>query len=187
MDSQSNHHNITFLFTDIEGNTGLWSRFPEKMAAVLRRHDELIETIVEQHDGQVVRPRGEGDSRFIVFTYPLNALNAVVAAGEIQKALAAEPWPIPLPLRVRMALHTGDATQIDKDYYGADVNRCAGIRTLAYGGQTLLSAQTATLAQAALPPDLQLRDLQYHYLKGEAQPQQIFQLVVAGIPNEFLH
>ncbi|MFN8491789.1 MAG: adenylate/guanylate cyclase domain-containing protein [Caldilineaceae bacterium] len=186
MDSQSSHQNITFLFTDVEGNTGLWSKFPEKMAAVLRRHDELIETIAERHDGQVVRPRGEGDSRFIVFTYPLNALNAVVAAGEIQKALYDEPWPIPVPLRVRIALHTGDATQIDKDYYGPDVNRCAGIRAVACGGQTLLSAKTAQFVQVNLPPNLQLRNLHYHYLKGESQPQQIFQLVIPGIPNEFL-
>ena len=179
-------NDITFLFTDIEGNTGLWNKFPEKMAAVLMRHDELIETLVAKQGGDVVRPRGEGDSRFIVFKNPQNAVHAVLAAAEIQQALHDEPWPIPTPLRVRIALHTGDAAQIDQDYYGADVNRCAGLRTLTYGGQTLLSAKTAQLARTSLPPTLQLRDLHYHYLKGDAQPEQVFQLVVAGMPNEFL-
>jgi len=37
------------------------------MGAAVARHDALIEGAVAEHDGQVVRPRGEGDSRFAVF------------------------------------------------------------------------------------------------------------------------
>src|SRR3712207_3080035 len=95
---------VTFLFTDVQGSTRLWEEAPEATHAPLIRHDALIEALVAQHGGQVVRPRGEGDSRFAVFTH---ATYAVAAAAAIQHALFAEPWPTPTPLRVRMALHTG--------------------------------------------------------------------------------
>src|ERR687885_143912 len=97
---------VTFLFTDIEGSTTLWEQQPDAARAALVRHDALVEQIVAQHDGQMVRPRGEGDSRFAVFA---RATDAVAAAAALQQALYAEPWPTPTPLRVRMALHTGEA------------------------------------------------------------------------------
>src|ERR671938_1559741 len=97
---------VTFLFTDIQGSTALWEQHPEAARAALARHDALVEGIVAAHGGVVVRPRGEGDSRFAVFA---RATDAVLAATAIQQALHAEPWPAETPLRVRVALHTGEA------------------------------------------------------------------------------
>ena len=31
---------VTFLFTDLEGSTGLWEEHPDAMRATLARHDE---------------------------------------------------------------------------------------------------------------------------------------------------
>lgn len=81
---------VTFLFTDIEGSTTLWEQHRDAMRQALIRHDVLVEQIVAAHHGQVVRPRGEGDSRFAVFS---RATDAVAAAAAIQQALYAEPWP----------------------------------------------------------------------------------------------
>src|ERR687888_2243840 len=122
---------VTFLFTDVEGSTKLWERHPEPMRTALARHDQLIESLVDQHQGVVVRPRGEGDSRFAVFP---RASDAVAAAAAIQRALHEEPWPAEAPLRVRMAVHTGEADLRDGDYYGSAVNRCARLRAVACGG-----------------------------------------------------
>ena len=58
---------VTFLLTDIEGSTRLWEQSPEPMRRALVRHDATVENGVMQHHGVVVRPRGEGDSRFAVF------------------------------------------------------------------------------------------------------------------------
>ena len=113
---------VTFLFTDIEGSTALWEQHPDTMRQALIRHDALIEQIVAGHDGHVVRPRGEGDSRFAVIA---RATNAVAAASGPSATLYAEPWPTPTPLRVRMALHAGEADLREGDYYGSAVNRCA--------------------------------------------------------------
>src|SRR5215831_2914949 len=139
---------LTFLFTDVEGSSGPWETHPQATRAAMARHDAVLTTIVEQHDGVVVRPRGEGDSLFVVF---IRATDAVAAALAGQRALHAEDWGEVGPLRVRMALHTGEADLREGDYYGSAVNRCARIRGAGHGCQVLLSQTTADLVQAALP------------------------------------
>src|SRR5881628_669991 len=139
---------VTFLFTDVEGSTHLWERHPEQMRAALVQHDAIVEFLTERHHGQVVRPRGEGDSRFAVFA---RASDAVAAAAAIQQALHEELWPAETPLRVRMALHTGEADLREGDYYGSAVNRAARLRAIAHGGQTVLSLPTEALVRDTLP------------------------------------
>jgi class 3 adenylate cyclase len=173
---------ITFLFTDVESSTQLWERHPDTMRQALVRHDALVETCVARFEGIVVRPRGEGDSRFAVFT---RATDAVAAACALQQALHSEPWPTPTPLRVRMALHTGEADLRADDYYGPAVNRCARLRSSAHGGQTLLSAATWELVRDRLPPGAALRDLGEHGLKDIIRPEHIFQLVTPDVPADF--
>ena len=173
---------VTFLFTDIEGSTKLWEQFPDGMKASLARHDSLIEESVEDNSGVLVRPRGEGDSRFAVFP---RASEAVVAACAIGQALVVEPWETPSPLRVRMALHTGEADLRAGDYYGSAVNRCARLRALAHGGQILLSSVTAGLVRDGLPEGVSLRDLGEHRLKDLQHPEGVFQLLHPDLPADF--
>jgi transcriptional regulator with XRE-family HTH domain len=88
---------ITFLFTDIEGSTKMWESDSDTAHQVLIRHDELIEGLVAQHQGFIVRSRGEGDGRFAVFA---RATSAVAAAVEIQRAFFIESWLTPEPLLI---------------------------------------------------------------------------------------
>src|SRR5579859_5834208 len=173
---------ITFLFTDVEGSTRLWEAQPQAMRQVMARHDALLTAIFERHDGVVVRPRGEGDSLFCVF---VRASDAVAAALAGQRALAAEDWGEVGPLRVRMALHTGEADLREGDYYGAAVNRCARLRAAGHGGQVLLSAATARLVRETLPPGATLTELGRHRLRDLSEPEQVFQLAAAGLPETF--
>jgi predicted ATPase/class 3 adenylate cyclase len=173
---------VTFLLTDIEGSTRAWLRQPETMRIALERHDELIERIVAEHAGRVVRPRGEGDSRFAVFD---RASDALRAAAAVQLALVNEPWPMNEPLRVRMALHTGEASERDGDYYGPAVNHCARLRAAAHGEQVLVSDVTAVLGREAMPPGVALRDLGQHQLKDLEQSERVWQLLHAQLPAEF--
>src|SRR4249920_794277 len=96
---------VTFLFTDMEGSTKLWEAHPEAMKAALARHDALAAAIFTARDGVLVKSRGEGDSLFAVFEQAADALSA---AFSLQRALAAECWPPATPLRVRIALHSGE-------------------------------------------------------------------------------
>ena len=176
---------ITMLFTDIEGNSAHWERHPTAMRGALVRHDALVEECIARRGGHLVRARGEGDSHFAVFQ---RATDAVVAAVELQQALHDEPWPATTPLSVRIAVHTGEVEPRGGDYYGAAVNRGSRLRALARGGQTLLSGATYNLVRDHLAhalPDTELRDLGMRHLRGLTHPEQIFELVPAGLPATY--
>ncbi len=173
---------VTFLFTDVQDSTRLWEKYPTDMRVALKRHDEIIESLAQQHNGFVVRPRGEGDSRFVVFE---RAIDGVSAAAAIQRALHAEPWPEQTPMYVRMSLHTGDGEFRDGDYYGTAVNRCARLRGIAHGGQTVISKTTYQLAMGEISQMDEFLDLGEHPLKGMQEPERVFQLTGAGLPSEF--
>ncbi len=173
---------VTFLFTDIEGSTTLWERFPDAMPRAMLAHDTTIETIVAEAGGRVVRPRGEGDSRFAVF---VQADGAIRAAAAIQSALTGGRPDMPVRINVRIGIHTGAVDWRDGDYYGSTVNRCARIRGLAYGGQVLMSQATAELVRDSLPEGFELRDVGTHALKGLSRPETIFQLWIPGLDNVF--
>ena len=173
---------VTFLFTDIEGSTQLWEQAPEETMQALAQHDEIIERVVVNNRGVVVRPRGEGDSRFAVFE---QAGNAVAAAADIQKQFYAENWPTPRPLKVRMAMHTGKADLRMGDYYGSAVNRCARLRSIIHGGQTVLSQATWELVHDSLPAGVFLRDEGEHRLKDLTRPEYVYQLLFTDFSQDF--
>jgi predicted ATPase/class 3 adenylate cyclase len=175
---------VTFLFTDIEGSTTRWEQHQDAMRAALARHDVLLQAGITAHGGVVVTERGEGDSFFALFARPSEALAAACA---LQHALVAEPWPPEVaPLRVRMALHTGEAgLREGADYRGTAVNRCARLRAAAHGGQVLLSGATYELVRDHLPEGGSLRDLGEHRLKDLTRPEHIFQVLVPGLSADF--
>ncbi|MDQ6885618.1 MAG: adenylate/guanylate cyclase domain-containing protein, partial [Candidatus Dormibacteraeota bacterium] len=171
---------VTFLFTDIQGSTRLIQELGEGYAAVHTQHNELLRTAIEQHRGHELRT--EGDSFFAVFP---SAVDAVCAAAAGQRALEDQSWPAGVRLRVRMGLHTGEATVMGHDYVGLDVHRGARVAGAAHGGQVLVSEATRTLVEHALPQGMYLRDLGQHRLKDLARPERLYQLVAPGLPADF--
>jgi predicted ATPase/class 3 adenylate cyclase len=174
---------VTFLLTDIEGSTRLWETVPDAMVEALERHDRLLTEVIEGQGGVVVRSRGEGDSFFAVFH---SAIAAVEAAGACQLRLAHEAWPENVALRVRMALHTGEARAHDSDRIDhAPVNRCARVRAAAHGGQVLLTKTTRDLVGGRLGGGLGLKELGEFRLRDLAEPELIYQLTHADLPADF--
>ncbi len=51
---------VTFLFTDVEDSTRLWDDFPDAMQECLARHDEILRTAIDTHDGVIVKTTGDG-------------------------------------------------------------------------------------------------------------------------------
>jgi class 3 adenylate cyclase len=164
---------VTFLLTDIEGSTAAWEADAAAMAVALARHDELVEQVVTSRGGRLIKTRGEGDATFSVFERPSAA---AAAALELQDAIVHEPWALREPMRVRVALHTGEAELRDGDYFGRAVNRAARLRSLAAGGQILCSGATAELVIDSLPDDVVLADLGTRQLKNLARPEHVFEL-----------
>ncbi len=170
---------VTFVFTDIEGSTRNWEASEPAMRAALARHDDLLNQHLGEYGGQVLTERGEGDSFFAVFP---TASGAIAAALSMELAIGQEPWPDRAPIRVRVAIHTGESGQ---DHRGPDVNRCARLRSLAHGGQVLVSATTAALARDQLPVGASLRDLGQHRLRDLTTPERVFQLEHPALPASF--
>lgn len=173
---------VTFLMTDVENSTETWERAREEMRLAILRHDQLADDIIRHNSGVLLKHRGEGDSLFAVFS---KAEDALVAAVAIQIAFCEEPWPDGVKIRVRMALHTGAADLRDGDYYGPAVNRCARLRGIAHGGQTVLSGTAARLVREDLPCGVTLLDLGEHKLKNLQHPEHVFQVGHPDLPGDF--
>ncbi|MEX1124691.1 MAG: adenylate/guanylate cyclase domain-containing protein [Acidimicrobiia bacterium] len=173
---------VTFLFTDIEGSTRLVQGLGPRWVDLLEAHNDLMRAAIESNHGTVVKT--EGDSFFAVFG---SALDAALASGAAQDALATNAWPEDGRIRVRMGLHTGVAALGGADYVGLDVHRAARISDAAHGGQTVLSEPTAILVERDLPPSLTLHDLGKHRLKDLSEPETIFELVGRGRQEDFPH
>jgi class 3 adenylate cyclase len=164
---------LTFLLTDIEGSTAAWEADADAMAVALARHDELVEQVVTSRGGRLIKTRGEGDATFSVFERPSAA---AAAAIELQEAIGHEPWSLREPMRIRVALHTGEVELRDGDYFGRAVNRAARLRSLAVGGQILCSGATAELVIDSLRDDVVLTDLGMRQLRNLARPEHVFEL-----------
>ena len=169
-----------FLFTDIEASTRLWEEHPDQMAAALARHDSILRDAVERSGGRILKTTGDG--MIAVFDSVVDGLGAATRA---QKSLGCEAWGATGPLRVRMGVHTGETDDRDGDHFGPAMNRTARIMAAGHGGQVLLSAIAARLAEDRLTAGAKLRDLGAHRLKDLTLPEHLYQLVQDGLDSEF--
>jgi YVTN family beta-propeller protein len=171
---------VTFLFTDIEGSTRLLRQLRDEYAGVLADHNRLLRESFARYGGTEVDT--QGDAFFVVFP---RARDAIGAAVEAQRVLAAHAWPGSAAVRVRMGIHSGEAIVEDGRYVGFGVHRAARICAAAHGGQILLSTATRELAEDDLPVDVSLRDLGEHRLKDIERPERLFQLTADDLQGDF--
>ncbi|MGH2476937.1 MAG: adenylate/guanylate cyclase domain-containing protein [Candidatus Limnocylindrales bacterium] len=172
---------VTCLFSDIEGSTRIELALGTGPYRDIReRHRALLRAAFAAQGGY--EQSTEGDSFFVIFR---GAPEAVAAAADAQRAIAAEPWPDEGLVRVRMGLHTGEIESIGADVIGYAINRTARIAGVAYGGQVLLSDATRGLVADALPDGVTLRDLGEHRLKDLRAAERLAQLVIDGQQADF--
>ena len=165
---------LTFVFTDIEGSTDLAQEDPDQYREAIEEQARIIRRSTSEHGGTVVST--DGDSIFVVFTGPREAIAAV---AEWQRELAQ----LSNPIKVRVGIHTGEGVLGGDNYLGLDVNRAARIAAAGHGGQVLLSQATAALISHQLGADLTIRPLGIHWLKDLTQPEAIHQLLIAGLED----
>jgi WD40 repeat protein/class 3 adenylate cyclase len=168
---------VTFLFTDIEKSTRNWVEQSDAMALAIRRHNAVLQRVIEAHDGIVFKTIG--DSFCAVFADASDAAAAAVAA---QRVLRRE---VP-DLRVRMALHTGEPVKVDDDYFGLDLSRAHRLVMAGHGGQILLSRAAVERVQGALTDDAHLHLLGMHRLRDlPPPPEAIYQLQTSDLRRRF--
>ena len=137
---------VTFTMTDIEGSTRLFRELGETYPELLATHQALLRGAFINHGG--VEVGTEGDALFFAFADPAEA---VAACLEGQRALAGHRWPPGVEVRVRMGVHTSDATPIGQNYVDLAVHRVARISAGGHGGQVVLSEATAAAVEGRLP------------------------------------
>lgn len=170
---------VTFLFTDIEGSSRLWERFPVDMGPALARHDALLRSEIESHGGFVFKT--VGDAFCAAFGSPEECLGAVL---EAQRKLFAEDWGKVGPLRVRMGMHTGPAEFRNNDYFGGTLNRTARISSAGHGGQMLCSQIVADLLKEQIP-GVRFVSLGDFRLRNLNRIERIYQIHAPGLPDSF--
>jgi class 3 adenylate cyclase len=69
---------VTFLFTDIEGSTRRWETDAQAMRAALLKHDDVLRTSLEKHEGFLFSHTGDGV--VAAFTSPKSAVDAAIDA-----------------------------------------------------------------------------------------------------------
>ena len=171
---------VTFLFSDIEGSTRLWEDHPDLMSVALARHDGLARIVLEQHGGFLFKLTGDGFCA--AFPTPAQALEAAIAT---QIALLDEPWPHPIVMRVRMALHTGAAEFRDHDYFGQTLNRVSRLMAAANGGQILVSQATQDLLSDYPQRSWSFLSLGAHRLRDLSRAETVFQAEHERLEREF--
>ena len=173
---------LTFLFSDVEGSTALLRRLRDAYSSVMGDHERLLRSAWADAEGRELD--ADGDSFFVAFRRPRQAVDAAVAA---QRALAGHDWPEGVELRVRIGVHTGEATPAGDQYVGLAVHRAARICDAGHGGQILVSETTRSLLEdeEAELDGLELRDLGHHLLKDFDRPVRIYQLAIHDLPAEF--
>src|SRR5215212_241911 len=173
---------VTFLFTDIEGSTALWEQDQAAMRLAVERHLALLDAAIAEHGGHRYQIVGDGVQAAFA-----TAPDALAAAVQAQQVIAGEPWSLPAPIRVRMALHAGEATpDTSGDYHQVPaLNRLSRLLAVAYGGQIILSEAVQALVGDALPPAGTRRGRGGVRLRDLLERERIWQVLAAGLEAGF--
>ncbi len=163
-----------FLFTDIEGSTEKWEKHPTEMGPALALHDAIFTECLATHGGVIIKHTGDGVFALFEGGKPLDC------ALEIQRRIGAGDFKLPGGLRVRMALHAGEAEKRGDDYFGSTINRTARVLAVGWGGQILITPPV--LVHAATPDGAETEDLGSHVLKDLSDSQPLLGLVHPSLP-----
>jgi pimeloyl-ACP methyl ester carboxylesterase/class 3 adenylate cyclase len=143
----------TVLFTDIVASTERATELGDHAwRGVLERHDVLLETIVAEHDGRVVKHVGDG--ALSAFNGPAKAIGC---ADALRGAVAE------LGIELRAGIHTGECEAVGEDLAGIAVHIGARIGALAGPGEVAVSS---TVKELVIGSDMQFASRGEHELKG---------------------
>jgi class 3 adenylate cyclase len=156
------------MFTDIVSSTDLVDLLGDEQWNELSRwHDETLRSVIERHDGQVVKTIGDGF--FVAFEDPARAIRAAIG---IQRALHDHRRVYGFAPHVRIGVHVAEATPEGSDYRGRGVAEAARIGALARGDEVLVSVETIVEA----PGRAEVLERRTVSLKGISRPFEVASL-----------
>ncbi len=136
---------------------------------------ELINPVIYQHRGRVVKLMGDG--ALVAFD---SVVDAVACAGEIQRATAKRNEDQPEPKRIlfRIGVNLGDVVLVDGDVYGDGVNVAARLEQLAEPGGVTVSGTAYDHLQGKLDWPLDFAGEQQ--VKNISRPVRMYRLRLDG-------
>jgi predicted ATPase/class 3 adenylate cyclase len=181
---------VSIVFCDLKGSTALGESVdPETLRRVIARYFNDMKTVLERHGGTV--EKFIGDAVMAAFGIPTlhedDALRAVRAADEMQKAMAGMNTDIELEfgvtLSARIGVNTGEVIAGDPSaghgfVAGDAVNVAARLEQAAAPGEVLIGEPTFRLVRDAV----QVQAIEPLELKGKSEPMPAYRLVEV-IPN----
>jgi len=118
---------MTVMFTDMVGYTSTTALLNRKeFSELLDVFDKLSVQVFEKHAGKVIKKIG--DAHLVTFKSPTDA---VLCGIDLQRAFRKYRRETNQPLRIRVALHTGEVLLRENDVYGDAVNTAARIEGIA--------------------------------------------------------
>ena len=159
---------LAIMFTDVVGYTALTERDEAAAVRVRERHRDLVRTLVDQFDGELVD--ATGDESLSIFP---SALRAVDCALALQGAVRSHP-----DLRLRIGIHLGDVLRRDDEVIGEGVNVAARVRPLAEPGGICVSEPVYQLVRSR--PHVAGRSLGPQQLKNVAEAVEVYALTDRG-------
>ena len=168
---------VTFLFTDIEGSTRLWEQHPEAMR---RRWPATTRSLPGRHRAARRAPSSSTGARATASSpsspapptpSPRRCAAPAGAAG------SQSAWPTRPPLRVRMALHTGEAERARRRLLRRRPSTaCAACWRPPTAARSCSRRPTQELVRDSLPDGRDARGPGRAPPAGPAAPGAIFQL-----------
>ena len=166
------------LAADVVGYSRLVRNDEAGTLAALRAHrEELIEPQVARHEGRIVKLMGDG----LLAEFP-SAVNAVMAAIEIQSAIAERNAGVPERgrIRYRIGINIGDIVVEGQDILGDGVNVAARLQGLAPASGICISENVRGELAGRL--DLACEELGEQRLKNIARPIRVYLILPDRMP-----
>lgn len=138
---------MTVVFTDLVGSTAMRSALGDDRADALRReHDDVLERLIDEHRGVVVK--GTGDGVMAVFHAPSDAISSVTA---IQNWFSRRNRRADVLLSLRIGVSIGEVRVESDDVFGTPVVEAARLCAKAADDQILASTYVKALAGSRSP------------------------------------
>src|SRR5215813_8552348 len=171
-ESRTTRRLAAILAADVAGYSRLMGSDEEGTLAALKAHRrELIDPLIAQHQGRIVKTTGDG--LLIEFASIVDAVRCAVVMQqglESRNAGADESRCI----RFRVGINVGDVIVEGDDIFGDGVNVAARIEALAEPGEICVSATVREHVAEKLP--IGFADLGEHSVKNIARPVHVYRI-----------
>ena len=175
-DQRAERRLAAIMATDVVGYSRLMEKDEAGTLAALKAHRaELIDDLIADHHGRVVKLMGDG----ALVEFP-SVVAAVQCAVDIQAGLAARNAELPQSrrLELRIGVNLGDVIIDGDDLYGDGVNVAARLQQLAPPGGVCVSDLVRHSVDGKLAA--RFEDAGQQEVKNLTRPVHVFRLVPEG-------